>query len=49
MFESRDPVVDRVRGLAAALSAAERDTVQARMSELQPLYTRYMDLAAVAD
>ena len=33
----------------AALSAAERDTVQARMSELQPLYTRYMGLAAVAD
>lgn len=33
----------------ASLSAAERDAVQARMPELQPLYTRYMDLAAVAD
>lgn len=33
----------------AALSAAERDTVQARMPELQPLYTRYMELAAIAD
>ncbi|ADV26276.1 hypothetical protein Psesu_0417 [Pseudoxanthomonas suwonensis 11-1] len=33
----------------APLSADERETVQARMAALRPLYTRYMELATVGD